>query len=117
MAPKLEVADPEMVKTDLFREAMKVFVRVQAGKRLAARGGKSPPDEVRSAAAAGEGFSPLTRALTDSSVWVAHFRKANPTLQSLLTADQILPSADRDGNRLRHTSGATGANLGRSQAT
>jgi predicted nucleic acid-binding protein len=32
----------------------------------------------------------LTRVLTDSSVWVAHFRKANPTLQSLLAADQIL---------------------------
>ena len=26
----------------LFREAMKVFVRVQAGKRLAALGGKAP---------------------------------------------------------------------------
>jgi Arc/MetJ family transcription regulator len=37
----LDVADPEMDKTDLFREAMKVFVRVQAGKRLAALGGKS----------------------------------------------------------------------------
>jgi predicted nucleic acid-binding protein len=32
----------------------------------------------------------LTRVLTDSSVWVAHFRKANPLLQSLLAADQIL---------------------------
>jgi hypothetical protein len=38
----MDVADPEMDKTDLFREAMKVFVRVQAGKRLAALGGKSP---------------------------------------------------------------------------
>jgi Arc/MetJ family transcription regulator len=38
----LDVADPEMDKTDLFREAMKVFVRVQAGKRLARLGGKSP---------------------------------------------------------------------------
>ena len=38
----LEVADPGMEKGDLFREAMKVFVRVQAGKRLAALGGKSP---------------------------------------------------------------------------
>jgi Arc/MetJ family transcription regulator len=28
----LDVADPEMAKTDLFREAVKVFVRVQAGK-------------------------------------------------------------------------------------
>jgi Arc/MetJ family transcription regulator len=38
----LELADPGMEKTDLFREAMKVFVRVQSGKRLAALGGKAP---------------------------------------------------------------------------
>ena len=35
----LEVADPGMDKSDLFREAMQLFVRVQAGKRLAALGG------------------------------------------------------------------------------
>ncbi len=38
----LDVADPGMDKGNLFREAMKVFVRVQAGKRLAALGGKAP---------------------------------------------------------------------------
>lgn len=38
----LEVADPGMDKADLFREAMKVFVRVQAGNRLAALGGTMP---------------------------------------------------------------------------
>ncbi len=38
----LDVADPGMDKGDVFREAMKVFVRVQAGKRLAALGGKGP---------------------------------------------------------------------------
>ena len=38
----LEVADPGTDRADLFREAMKVFVRVQAGKRLAALGGKAP---------------------------------------------------------------------------
>lgn len=38
----LEVADPSMDKGDLFREAIKTFVRVQAGKRLAALGGQSP---------------------------------------------------------------------------
>lgn len=38
----LDVADPGMNKGDLFREAIKVFVRVQAGKRLAALGGKAP---------------------------------------------------------------------------
>uniref|UniRef100_A0ABX1PT21 Type II toxin-antitoxin system VapB family antitoxin n=2 Tax=Aromatoleum anaerobium TaxID=182180 RepID=A0ABX1PT21_9RHOO len=35
----LEVADPTMDRADLFREAMKTFVRVQAAKRLAALGG------------------------------------------------------------------------------
>jgi Arc/MetJ family transcription regulator len=38
----LEVADPATDKADLFREAMKEFVRVKAGKRLAAGGGKAP---------------------------------------------------------------------------
>jgi Arc/MetJ family transcription regulator len=38
----LDVADPGMDKADLFREAMRVFVRVQAAKRLSALGGKSP---------------------------------------------------------------------------
>jgi hypothetical protein len=38
----LEVADPGMDKGDLFREAMKVFIRVQAGKRLSALGGRAP---------------------------------------------------------------------------
>jgi hypothetical protein len=38
----LDIADPGMDKGDLFREAIKVFVRVQAGKRLAALGGKAP---------------------------------------------------------------------------
>ncbi len=38
----LAVADPEMDKADLFREAIKAFVRVQAAKRLAALGGSVP---------------------------------------------------------------------------
>jgi hypothetical protein len=38
----LEMADPSMDKTDIFREAIKTFVRVQAAKRLAALGGKAP---------------------------------------------------------------------------
>jgi len=38
----LELADPGMDKADLFREAVKTFVRVQAGKRLAALGGTVP---------------------------------------------------------------------------
>lgn len=28
--------------------------------------------------------------LADTSVWISHFRKANPVLQALLSADQIL---------------------------
>ena len=38
----LAVADPTMHTGDLFREAIKTFVRVQAAKRLAALGGKAP---------------------------------------------------------------------------
>ncbi len=38
----LELADPKMDRADIFREAMKTFVRVQAAKRLAALGGASP---------------------------------------------------------------------------
>jgi Arc/MetJ family transcription regulator len=38
----LEVADKGMDKSDLFREAVKTFVRVQAAKRLAALGGAAP---------------------------------------------------------------------------
>ncbi len=38
----LEVADPTMDRADIFREAMKTFVRVQAAKRLAALGGARP---------------------------------------------------------------------------
>lgn len=38
----LEVADPAMDRADLFREAIKTFVRVQAAKRLAALGASMP---------------------------------------------------------------------------
>lgn len=38
----LELADPSMDKSDIFREAIKTFVRVQTAKRLAALGGKAP---------------------------------------------------------------------------
>ena len=38
----LEVADPTMDKADLFREAIKTFVRVQAAKRLANLGATVP---------------------------------------------------------------------------
>jgi len=41
-AKALEMADPGMDKADLFREAVKTFVRVQAAKRLAAVGGAAP---------------------------------------------------------------------------
>lgn len=38
----LEMADPGMQEADIFYEALKVFIRVQAGKRLADLGGKMP---------------------------------------------------------------------------
>ena len=38
----LELADPGMDRADLFREAMKTFVRVNAAKRLATLGGSMP---------------------------------------------------------------------------
>lgn len=38
----LEYAEPTMDKTELFREAIKTFVRVQAARRLAALGGSLP---------------------------------------------------------------------------
>lgn len=38
----LELADPGMDRAELFREAIKTFVRVQAAKRLAALGGATP---------------------------------------------------------------------------
>ena len=38
----LEMADPTMDKADLFREAVKTYVRVQAAKRLVALGGTVP---------------------------------------------------------------------------
>lgn len=38
----LEVADPDMDRADLFREAIRVFVRVQSARRLAALGGTAP---------------------------------------------------------------------------
>lgn len=42
----LEMADPGMDKSDIFREAVKTFVRVQAAKRLASLGGLSPDMEI-----------------------------------------------------------------------
>ena len=41
-AQALDMADQDMDKADLFREAIKTFVRVQAAKRLAALGGAVP---------------------------------------------------------------------------
>lgn len=41
----LEVADPNMDKADLFREAVQMFVRIQAAKRLAALGSAMPSME------------------------------------------------------------------------
>ena len=38
----LALAEPGMDKSEVFREAIKTFVRVQAAKRLAALGGAAP---------------------------------------------------------------------------
>lgn len=38
----LEMADPSTDKSEIFREAIRTFVRVQAAKRLAALGGTMP---------------------------------------------------------------------------
>ncbi|MDR1889592.1 MAG: type II toxin-antitoxin system VapB family antitoxin [Zoogloeaceae bacterium] len=38
----LELSDPDMSRTALIQEALRTFIRVQAGKRLAALGGARP---------------------------------------------------------------------------
>lgn len=38
----LEMADPSMDKADLFREAIKTYIRVQSARRLAALGATQP---------------------------------------------------------------------------
>jgi len=38
----LEVADPSMNKADLFKEAIKTFIRIRASKRLIALGASTP---------------------------------------------------------------------------
>jgi Arc/MetJ family transcription regulator len=45
----VQAADPSMDRADLFREAIKTFVRVQAAKRLSALGASTPqmPDVPR----------------------------------------------------------------------
>ncbi|WGA39703.1 type II toxin-antitoxin system VapB family antitoxin (plasmid) [Escherichia fergusonii] len=45
-AQALEMADPGMDKSDIFREAVKTFIRVQAAKRLASLGGTTPDMEI-----------------------------------------------------------------------
>ena len=41
-AQALEVMGSHTEKSELFREALKVFIRVESAKRLAALGGKAP---------------------------------------------------------------------------
>jgi len=38
----LELADPQMDKKDVFREAIRTFIQVRAARRLAALGGTIP---------------------------------------------------------------------------
>jgi len=48
-ARALELAEPGIPPADLFRAALETFIRVQAGQRLAALGGRAPdmPDVPR----------------------------------------------------------------------
>ena len=41
----LEMADPSMEKGDLFKEAIKTFIRIRSAKRLSALGGSMPEME------------------------------------------------------------------------
>lgn len=41
----LEMAEPDMERSDIFREVFKTFIQVQAAKRLIALGGSSPDME------------------------------------------------------------------------
>ncbi len=41
-AQALEVFEPNIEKSELFREALKLLIRVESAKRLAALGGKTP---------------------------------------------------------------------------
>lgn len=52
-----------MDKSDLFREAIQIFVRVQAAKRLAALGGKTPT--MQAELACGTPPAPRSRTLGD----------------------------------------------------
>ena len=38
----LQLVDPSIDKADIFREAIKIFIRVQVAKRIAALGGTMP---------------------------------------------------------------------------
>jgi Arc/MetJ family transcription regulator len=44
-AKAIEMAGPSFDKAELFREAIKTFIRVQSAKRLAALGGAMPDME------------------------------------------------------------------------
>lgn len=80
----LEVADPSMDKADLFREAIKTYVRVQSARRLAALGATQPdmPDIPRARADAPQSAASLsiprcgwitsaTVTTRSSSFWIA----------------------------------------------
>jgi Arc/MetJ family transcription regulator len=41
-AQALDIIEPNIEKSELFRLALKVFIRIESAKRLAALGGKAP---------------------------------------------------------------------------
>ena len=85
----VKAADSTMDKADLIRSHESV--RPGSGRQATGGAGwRGRRHERGSAATTHDRSPPVNRVLVDTSVWVAHFRIANPVLQSLLAADQVL---------------------------
>lgn len=86
-AKALDLADPGMDKADLFREAIKTFVRVQAGKASCRPGRHGTQDSRHPSATRG---TAEVSVLVDTSVWVNHFRRLDTALVELINLDLAL---------------------------
>jgi hypothetical protein len=73
MRKELSKFAAEIDKAEIFREAMKIFVRIQAAKRLAALGGTMP--EMTDIPRERDQTEP-SALLVDISVWVDHFNES-----------------------------------------
>ena len=60
-----------------------------SGEEVGGAGWESPPNEKHSSSQANGWPVIVTMVLVDTSVWVAHFRKSNASLESPLLNDQI----------------------------